>query len=185
MSFPKNLFFPFEFSDFLLLDFLSFKMLWFSFLFFLNFYWNRLALHCCVIFCCTVMWTCHLCLCVLVTQLCPSLCDPTDCSPPGSSVHGIFQPRLLKCIAISSSMASFWPSGYQTQVSCVSCIAGGFFTHWAIGQALSLQMAQWNAPFPEISFFLSSILVCFSCSLIKTSPTAEAQGTFWFIPSLR
>ena len=34
MSFPKSLFFPFEFSDFILLDFLSFKMLWFSFLFF-------------------------------------------------------------------------------------------------------------------------------------------------------
>ena len=35
-----------------------------------------------------------------VTQLCPILCDPMDCSPPGSSVHGIFQAGILKWIAI-------------------------------------------------------------------------------------
>ena len=35
-------------------------------------------------------------LCVLVAQLCPTLCDPTDCSPPGSPVHGISQARMLK-----------------------------------------------------------------------------------------
>ena len=33
---------------------------------------------------------------VLVTQLCPTLCDPTDCSPPGSSVHGTLQARILE-----------------------------------------------------------------------------------------
>ena len=31
-----------------------------------------------------------------VAQLCPTLCDPMDCSPPGSSVHGIFQARILE-----------------------------------------------------------------------------------------
>jgi len=36
-------------------------------------------------------------------QLCPSLCNPKDCSPPGSSVHGIFQARLLEWVAISYS----------------------------------------------------------------------------------
>ena len=36
---------------------------------------------------------------VLVTQSCPTLCDPVDCSPPGSSVHGLFQARLLEWIA--------------------------------------------------------------------------------------
>ena len=34
---------------------------------------------------------------------CPTLCDPVDSSPPGSSVHGIFQARILVWIAISSS----------------------------------------------------------------------------------
>ena len=39
---------------------------------------------------------------VLVIQLCPTLCDPTDCSPPGSSVRGILQARILKWVAIPS-----------------------------------------------------------------------------------
>ena len=42
-------------------------------------------------------------LCVLTTQLCPTLCDPMDCSPSSSSVHGIFQARILEWIAISFS----------------------------------------------------------------------------------
>ena len=36
-------------------------------------------------------------------QLCPTLCDPMDCSPPGSSVHGIFQARVLEWGAIAFS----------------------------------------------------------------------------------
>ena len=39
---------------------------------------------------------------MLVTQLCPTLCDPIDCSPPGSSVHGILQTRILEWVAIPS-----------------------------------------------------------------------------------
>ena len=38
---------------------------------------------------------------VLVTQLCLILCNPTDCSPPGSSVHGILQARILDWVAVS------------------------------------------------------------------------------------
>ena len=40
---------------------------------------------------------------VLVTQSCPTLCDPMDCSPPGSSVHGILQARILKWVAMPFS----------------------------------------------------------------------------------
>ena len=43
------------------------------------------------------------CVCVLVTLLCLTLCDPMDCSPPGSSVHGILQARILEWVAISFS----------------------------------------------------------------------------------
>ena len=39
-------------------------------------------------------------------QLCPLLCDPIDCSPPGSSVHGILQARILEWVAVSSSKGS-------------------------------------------------------------------------------
>ena len=42
-------------------------------------------------------------MCVLVTQLCPTLCDPMDSNPPGSSVHGILQARILQWVASSFS----------------------------------------------------------------------------------
>ena len=51
-----------------------------------------------------------------VTQSCPTLCDPIDCSLPGSSVHGIFQAIVLEWIAISFSMGSSQPRA-RTQVS--------------------------------------------------------------------
>ena len=44
-----------------------------------------------------------------VAQSCPTLCDPMDCSLPGSSVHGIFQARVLEWVAISFSRASSPP----------------------------------------------------------------------------
>ena len=47
--------------------------------------------------------------CVLVAQSCPTLCDPMDCSPPSSSVHGIFQARILEWVAISFSREFSWP----------------------------------------------------------------------------
>ena len=53
-------------------------------------------------------------------------CDPMDCSPPGFSVHGIFQARILEWVAISFSRGSSWPWDW-TQVSCP---AGRFFTDW-------------------------------------------------------
>ena len=46
---------------------------------------------------------------VWVIQSCPTLCDPIDYSPPGSSVSGIFQARILEWVAISSSRESSWP----------------------------------------------------------------------------
>ena len=46
-------------------------------------------------------------------------CDPMDCNPPGSSVHGIFQARILVCVAISFSKGSSPPRD-QTLVSCIS-----------------------------------------------------------------
>ena len=54
------------------------------------------------------------------------LWDPLDCSPPGSSVHGILQARILEWFAMPSSKESSWPRD-QTCISCNSCIAGGFF----------------------------------------------------------
>ena len=59
-----------------------------------------------------------------VAQSCPTLCDSMDYSLPRSSVHGIFQTRVLEWVAISFSRGSSQPRD-TTQVSG---IAGGFFT---------------------------------------------------------
>ena len=48
---------------------------------------------------------------VLVAQLCPTFCDPMDCSPPGSSAHGIFQAIILQWVAILFSRGSSQPRG--------------------------------------------------------------------------
>ena len=56
---------------------------------------------------------------VLVSQSCPTLCNPVDCTQPGSSVHGIFQARTLEWVAIPFSRASFLPKD-QTQVSHIA-----------------------------------------------------------------
>ena len=67
---------------------------------------------------------------VLVSQSCLTLCDPTDCSTPRSSVHVILQTQILEWVAIPFSRGSS-SSRDRTWVSYVSCIAGGFFTIWA------------------------------------------------------
>ena len=66
-----------------------------------------------------------------VAQSSPSLCDPMDCSPPCSSVHGILQARILEWVAISFSRGSSWPRD-GTQVSCIVVIC---FNLWATREA--------------------------------------------------
>ena len=99
-----------------------------------------------------------------VTQLCPTPWDPMDCRPPGSSVHGMVQARILEWVAISFCKGSSQLRD-QTQVSC---IAGWFFYHWTTKEV-------W----------------CQHCSLGKTyarargrdseslQSWAELQGGFW------
>ena len=69
---------------------------------------------------------------MLVAQLCLTLCDCVDCSPPGSSVHGIFQARIVEWVAISFSRGSS-PSRDWT---CVSCIGRQILYHCATWEAL-------------------------------------------------
>ena len=71
----------------------------------------------------------YVCVCA---QSCPTLCHPMDCSPPGSSVHGIFQARILEQVAISYSRGSS-QSRDQTRVSC---IGRGFLTTVPPGKPL-------------------------------------------------
>ena len=63
-----------------------------------------------------------------------TLCDPVDCSPPGFSVLGILQARILEWFAISFSRRSSRPRDW----TWVSCIAGRFFTVWATREYLGI-----------------------------------------------
>ena len=76
---------------------------------------------------------------------CPALCNPMDCSLPGSSVHGIFQARILEWVATSSSRGSSWPRDWiHLSVSpalavvkaILPSICRGLPSNWAPGWAL-------------------------------------------------
>ena len=82
-----------------------------------------------------------------VTQSCPTLCDPVDCSPPGFSVHGILQARILEWVAISFSRGSSQPRD-QTRVSH---IGGRCFNLWAT------RLTQQKLFFYEVKIVLASI----------------------------
>ena len=87
---------------------------------------------------CTVQWIfikctepCNYRVCALSLVW---LCDPMDCSPPGSSLYGIFQARVLGWVAISSSRGSFWPRDR----TCVSWIS-------RIGKQILYRCTTWEA----------------------------------------
>ena len=61
----------------------------------------------------------HVCVCAYSVM---STWDPMDCSPPGSSVHGISQARIMEWVAMPLSRVSSWPRGW-TWVSCIFCIS--------------------------------------------------------------
>ena len=65
---------------------------------------------------------------VVVTQSCPTLYYPMDCSPPGSSVHRISQARILEWVAISFSRGSSWPWDWTWDFS-VSSFGRGILYH--------------------------------------------------------
>ena len=92
-------------------------------------------------------------------QSCLTLCDPVDCSQPGSSVHGILQARILKRVAISSSRGSSQARDWTS----ISCTEGGFFTHWATWETPTLYLAFLN----KKSFVRERIYVSTIPSVLK------------------
>ena len=76
--------------------------------------------------------SCFVGCCCLVTKSCLTLCDPIDCSPPGSTVHGIFQARILQWVAISFSRGSSRPR----DPTYMSCIGMWILYHWATTETL-------------------------------------------------
>ena len=75
-------------------------------------------------------------------SVCPTLCDPVEGSPPGSSVHGIFQARILEWDDISyrgSSQPRDW-----THISCISCTGRQSLHHCATWEALGLWLLRFS-----------------------------------------
>ena len=81
--------------------------------------------------------------CFKVSESCLTLCDPRDCSPPGFSVHGILQARILEWVAIPFSRGSSQPRDW----TLVSYIASRFFTIWATREAQGY-WSGWPIPSP-------------------------------------
>ena len=106
---------------------------------------------------------------VLVAQSCPALCDPIDCSLPGSSVYGILQTRILEWVAIPFSRGSSPPRDW-TQVSY---IAGRFFTTEPLAKTEGKKMD----PFADSVWVVGSgVLPSGATSML---PTKEALALKW------
>ena len=99
-----------------------------------------------------------------VAQSSPTLCDPMNCSLPGSSVHGIFQLRVLEWVAISFSRGNSWPRD-QTQVSL---IVGRCFTVWATREAP-----------PSILFHCNDLFQIPYCNV--RNPWMSAESWHWYV----
>ena len=128
-------------------------------------------------------------------QLRPTLCDPLDCSPQGSSIHGILQARILEWVAISSSRGSSQPRD-QTWVSCIT---SRFFTLWVTreaprqlyqvpySQALRIRMTNLvghyssnYSPPPIPQWFISISHVKYSPSILRCPSLSHCTILSWY-----
>ena len=114
------------------------------------------------------------CVCDKLFQLCLTPCDSMDCSPPGSSVHGILQARILEWVAMPSSMGSSRPRD-RTCVSYVSCISRWVLYHQRhLGSPLTQYLLPIQSPGLWAFMYLSfSFLPLCLPSLWKTKQTKK------------
>ena len=106
-----------------------------------------------------------------VAQSCPTLCDPMDCSPLGSSVHGILQAKILEWVAIAFSRGSSCPRNRTG----VSCIADEFFTSWATTEAQYVN-------FPDGTVAKNPLANAGDVGSIPGSGTTHSSIFAWEIP---
>ena len=85
-------------------------------------------------------FTGNVCVCVrsvcAVAQSCLTLCNPLDCNPLGSFVHGVYQARILEWVAISFCRGTSPTQGSKLRLLHPPCIASGFFTTVSWGKSL-------------------------------------------------
>ena len=98
-------------------------------------------------------------------QLCPTLCDHMDCSPPDSSIHGRFQARALEWISMPSSIPRD-----QTSVSWVSCIGRWILyllSHLGSPSVSTAQAISWMKPWESNTLLRPSVRYCWTLYLIE------------------
>ena len=117
-----------------------------------------------------------------VIQSCLTLCGPTDCSPPGSSLHEIFQARILEWVAKPSSRGSSKPWD-QTPVSCVSCIGRKiiYYTTWEALPLLTLLIADTKL-LPLVPNSLFCPLFCKSGAVMFPAHAGAAASSLLLSP---
>ena len=91
-----------------------------------------------------------------VAESYPTLCNPMDCSPPGSSIHRIFRARILEWVAISSFRGSSRLRD-GTHVSCVSCIGRWILHYWVTWEALLLLVVVTKWQFCNLKEFVYNL----------------------------
>ena len=106
-------------------------------------------------------WDMYVC---VHAQLCPTLCDPMDYSPLGSSVHGIFQARTLEWVAISSSRGIFLTQGSNPSLLCLLHCRQILYL-WATGEAQDLKNPGWIQWLLQSSCFICMKAISFPQSL--------------------
>ena len=111
---------------------------------------------------------------VCVAHLCPAICNPMDCGSPGSSAHGILQAGILEWVAFPFSKVSSQPRD-QT---CISCIAGRFFTSWATREAPLLSSASLNSMIQSLQpFSVKALSSCLSLAFLDERTPSTFKPT--------
>ena len=111
-----------------------------------------------------------------VTQLCPTLSDPMDCSPPGSSIHGIFQARVLEWGAISFSVKLRRPKSQMLFFSLTLHTQSATESYWLFFQNVFIVYLKFRCNW-NTYFYLHSLptlptnpfLTCAPCYLLPSS----------------
>ena len=123
----------------------------------------------------------QMCVCgggVQSLHLCLTLCHPMDCSPPGSSVHGILQARILEWVAISFSRGSSQPRD-GTCVSCTSpALLGGVLL---LSHQGSQNMPVWNLKYRTVKLWTDFLLCRRSMALTLVSFKVQPYIKIWTI----
>ena len=108
--------------------------------------------------CSSVLPSLLLCTLAKSLQLCPTLWDPLDCSPPGFSVHGIIQARILECVLPCLPPWGSSPPRDQIHISSLSCIVSRFSAHWATCETRITSLREARIKQNRISSFSQTVI---------------------------